>query len=142
MFTKRQRFDYLWKTRGGNRLLTAGVVLVSAAAAGIYSVFSRFIPSIAFHDDRLFHCPGCGGTRMVRCLLAGDWMGAVYYHPLFLAALLAGIVWLIWSFLRTFRKDWKPLRLLVNSRWWLLLPIVLIGFTLIRNTPFYQQYFY
>lgn len=69
-------------------------------------------------------------------------MGAVYYHPLFLAALLAGIVWLIWFFLRTFRKDWKPLRLLVNSRWWLLLPIVLIGFTLIRNTPFYQQYFY
>ena len=78
---------------------------------------------------------------MVRCLLAGDWMGAVYYHPLFWRR-FGGTSGLSGFFLRTFEKDWKPLRLLVNGRWWLLLPIVLIGFTLIRNTPFYQQYFY
>lgn len=65
---KRPRIEYgcfLWNTRGGNRWLTAIAVLFSAGAAVAYRQLSRLLPSFTFHDDRFFHCPGCGGTRML-----------------------------------------------------------------------------
>lgn len=132
----------LWHTRAGNRWLTAIVLLCSAGATAVYERLSRLLPSFAFHDDRFFHCPGCGGTRMLHSLLSGDWSKAFYYHPLFFLCLMAGMTFLGWFFLRTFTKDWKPLDISASSRWWLLIPGILVTFTLLRNTPLYQQFFY
>jgi Protein of unknown function (DUF2752) len=41
---------------------------------------------------RLFHrpCPGCGMTRAVRLLLAGDWRASLHMHPLAIPMLVAG----------------------------------------------------
>lgn len=35
------------------------------------------------HDKRFFHCPTCGATRAIYCLLKFDFKGAFYYHAYF-----------------------------------------------------------
>lgn len=35
------------------------------------------------HDKTLFHCPTCGATRALYCLLTLNFKGAFYYHAYF-----------------------------------------------------------
>lgn len=135
----------VWGTRGGNRLLGVLALLLPVAVAltvrqlhGSVLVF----PPCFFRTLTGLHCPGCGGTRMVAALLAGDLLAALRYNPLFLlggAALAGGLVWFI---LRTFRRGWQPLRLSTKSAWWLLVPAAILLFTVVRNTPWYRGWFY
>lgn len=42
-------------------------------------VYAVGIPCL-FHFATGLYCPGCGATRAVKCLLHGDWSGAVHQN--------------------------------------------------------------
>lgn len=48
------------------------VLIANPLINDIYGSFS--------HDKRFFHCPTCGATRAVYCLLKLDFKSAFYYH--------------------------------------------------------------
>jgi len=52
------------------------------------------------------------------------------------------VPFLLFMLLRTFRKAWKPLALNSNAAWWLLVPLFVAAFFFLRNTAWYQQWFY
>lgn len=56
----------------------------------IISILIRDIsPGCLFRKYTGLSCPGCGGTRAARAMLAGDWLGALKYNFLLpLAALI------------------------------------------------------
>ena len=67
-----------------------------------------------FHKLTGLYCPGCGGTRAVHSLLAGDIPGSIYFHPLVVygvAALLFIIVgWTVRLVRNRTGRDSRPYR--------------------------------
>lgn len=65
----------------------AGWILIAAAFAyaGITKLtgihFLSYYPPCAFRLITGFYCPGCGGTRAVKALLAGDFLSSLRLHP-------------------------------------------------------------
>ncbi len=57
---------------------------------------------------RMFHipCPGCGMTRAVTLLLAGDWRGSLHMHPLALPVLAAGGTFALATVWTTYVYGW------------------------------------
>ena len=137
---------YWWRTRAGSRwraggfLLLAGGLFALGAALG-WSPVGLLAPC-AFQRMTGWRCPACGGTRMLAALLRGDVALAWYYHPALLLAMAAVVVGAVWAFVRTFRKEWRPLSLHVRSRWWLAVPAAVVLFEILRNLPLYQRWFY
>lgn len=58
-----------------------------------------------FHSLTGLYCPGCGGTRAVKCLLRGDLRMSFQYHPLVLYVFFAFFVELILRFIGRNRKN-------------------------------------
>lgn len=59
------------------------------------------LPPCYFHKWTGLYCPGCGGTRAVKELLAGHFGGSFYYHP---AVPFAGILYLCFMVSHTVEK--------------------------------------
>lgn len=141
-----QTASRLWNTRGGNRLLAGGILIAGLLAAGGISLsgirLAGLLPPCLFRQITGLHCPGCGGTRMVESLLHGDVAAAWSYNPLLLTAGVGLAAGLLWFFLRTFRREWTPLRPAADSRWWLTVPLLILLFWVVRNLPFYRAMFY
>ena len=57
---------------------------------------------------RMFHipCPGCGMTRAVTLLVAGDWRGSLHMHPLALPVLAAGATFALATVWTTYVYGW------------------------------------
>ena len=57
---------------------------------------------------RMFHmpCPGCGMTRAVTLLLAGDWRGSLHMHPLALPVIAAGAAFALATVWTTYVYGW------------------------------------
>ena len=133
--------------KAGSRIIGFGLPLLFAAAALLLHVtgFSPvgILPPCAFLIlTGGYRCPGCGATRMMTALFRGDLATAWYYHPLLTILVPAGLVWLLWLGLRTFRKDSRPVSLHAQSLWWLMVPAVLVLFWVVRNTAWYRQWFF
>ncbi len=143
---KRGGFQQLWNTRRGNRLIGFGLPAAAALLLGgmAWTGFNPVgvFPPCIFLRLTGFHCPGCGTTRMAAALLRGDIGAAIYYNPFTLLLGVGGAFGLLWLGLRTFRKNWHPLNLHVQSRWWLLAPLILVLYWVGRNLPAYQSYFF
>lgn len=56
------------------------VFLVLAAAGKIFEIHMK-LPPCLIHKWTGYYCPGCGGTRAVRELLAGHIITSFFYHP-------------------------------------------------------------
>lgn len=88
------------------------------------------------------HCLGCGGTRAFDALLAGDFAGAFYYHPLFFATALAGVLLFTRYAWRAFRGGPPARRKPFGTAKGILLALGLLSFWIVRNLPFYQAVFF
>ena len=69
------------------------IIILRAAIIAFYAACIFFIALILIanplindiyggfsHDKRFFHCPACGATRALYCLLTFNFKGAFYYH--------------------------------------------------------------
>ena len=78
-----------------------GWILIAAvlAYAGITKLtgihFLSYYPPCAFRLITGFYCPGCGGTRAVKALLAGDFLSSVRLHPFVPYTALLGIWFMV-----------------------------------------------
>ncbi len=67
-------------------LIRAAIIVFNAACAAfaIYLIIKNPLENNIYgffaHDKRYFHCPTCGATRAVYCILTGDFKSAFYYH--------------------------------------------------------------
>ena len=91
-----------------------------------------FFPVCMFHRVTGWNCPGCGGLRATHQLLHGHLAAAFQLNPLFVVAIPAGIIFLLWSILKkssgekcSFRPAWL----------WVAL-VVVVAFGIARNLPF------
>ena len=79
-------------------------------------------------------CPACGGLRCVHALTRGDLGTALHDNALVvLAGIFAALVWLRWSY-----WSWRGLRpppFRVGRRWAWAAGIAVLGFAVLRNTP-------
>jgi len=57
---------------------------------------------------RVFHipCPGCGMTRAVTLLLAGDWRASLHMHPLAVPVVAAGATFALATVWTTYVYGW------------------------------------
>lgn len=135
----------LWDTRGGNRVLVGGLLGLTLLLAQLHRLgvpLTGWLPPCPFHLLTGFNCPGCGTTRMLESLVSGEVAGAFFLNPFIFLLMAAAVVFLIWFFFRTFSKSWHPLRIDWKSPFWLVLLIAFLLFGVVRNTPWYQIYFY
>lgn len=77
-------------------LFHIGLVFLAAAFLlwGIYALLLKGrLPQLPCLMYSLFgiYCPGCGGTRALKALLQGNFLTAIWYHPLIpYSAVIAG----------------------------------------------------
>lgn len=72
--------------------LWAACVAISAAAAPLARPLARLLPACAWHAWTGLPCPGCGATRAMLDLVAGDLRGAFAMNPLATAAALGFVL--------------------------------------------------
>lgn len=77
------------------------------------------------------YCPGCGNTRSVQHLLAGDIAGSIKYNPV----PILGIVLLLLAYIELLAGTFnKPLKLVPRSkRFWAVITVCFIIYFVIRN---------
>ncbi|MFI9272400.1 DUF2752 domain-containing protein [Kitasatospora sp. NPDC052896] len=91
-------------------------------------------PTCPFRQATGWWCPGCGGLRCVHALTHGDLTTAC--HDNLLAVVLfavLGVYWLRWAWAAL--TGGPPPRLSLGPGWTVLLVVVLVVFTVVRNLP-------
>ena len=99
------------------------VLLVGIIVMGIVSphtlsgLVGEISPGCVFRRYTGIACPGCGGTRSLRALLAGDIIGAFRYNMLMPFTLLALITEYVRQCIITFthRTDWRNNRFYIRA---------------------------
>lgn len=127
--------DGRWSRVRAPLLLGAGVAAATVAlhlrdphAEGSWGVCPLFAATGIY-------CPGCGGLRAVNDLTNLDLAGAASSNLLFVLAvpfLLVG--WVLWVRARWSGRPMRDLR--QPLRFTLVLGVVLVAFTVVRNLPF------
>lgn len=64
-------------------------------------------PKCDFLSKTGLYCPGCGGTRAVKCLLKGDLIRSFLYHPFVPYCAIMYIVFMVYEFLKKHFKCFK-----------------------------------
>ena len=120
-----------------DELFLIGLIsLAVGTAVGLLYYFRLryFLPRIpCFFSNVLgIYCPGCGGTRAVYALLHGEFMKAVWYHPLVpYGAVTGGGFMLTQGFYRLGFRHIKPWK---YHNWYLYGAMsVLVCYFLIKN---------
>ena len=122
----------------GNVRRRVALLIGAALAAGCALLYffnpagHMFFPVCMFHRVTGWNCPGCGGLRATHQLLHGHLETAFRLNPLFVVAIPAGIIFLLWSILK------KSPRVKISFRpaWlWIALAVV-VAFGVARNLPF------
>ncbi|AUY52182.1 DUF2752 domain-containing protein [Streptomyces sp. CB01881] len=106
---------------------TVYVAAVDPNAPGHY-------PTCPFLTLTGWWCPGCGGLRCVHALTHGDLSGALHDNaPAVLLFAVLAVLWLRWVWAAV-RGGPAP-RLALGARRWVLVALLLLVFTVVRNLP-------
>ncbi len=84
---------------------------------------SWWLPRCMFHELTGLHCPGCGGTRSVWCLLHGKWLLCVRNNVLAMPLLVSCAV--AWLYPEVTRHRWVG---------WSVVAVLFL-FAVLRNIP-------
>lgn len=85
------------------------------------------IPCI-FHIITGYYCPGCGGTRAIRALAHFNIHQAFRYNALIVLLFPFAMIYLIYKYVFKGRKS-------ISNNIWLILLIITILFSILRNIP-------
>ena len=129
--------------------LWLAIVLTALPVLGVAAVkvfgqeaIRRYLPPCMFHLLTGCNCLTCGATRATLALLKGDLLTAVYYNPLYMLFLL----WCVWFYLRLvlslMSRPYRRFSVNLTMRKVILLSAVLLGYVILRNTPFFRAIFY
>jgi hypothetical protein len=90
--------------------LWLGVSLGAAALGAAWIGFSLPRPQCPLHAVTGIPCPGCGTTRMLEALFAGEWSAAFLLNPLACTALAAVAVFDLYALIVLLgrRPRWRP----------------------------------
>lgn len=115
-------------------LIDAALVLAFWAVSKHWVWITNHLGNCVFRQVTGLYCPGCGGTRMVRDLLHGDFFSAPRYNPLlFSLVLYLAVAWILYHVFAFSGRAYY--RAIVNRRaLWLILCVTLV-FALTRNIP-------
>ena len=89
-------------------LVLAGILII-LYLSGID--FGQWLPGCYFYRKYHLYCPGCGGTRAVRSLLAGHPVKSFLYHPVVPYAAGVYVLFLFSNILYRLSLVKKPFRL-------------------------------
>jgi hypothetical protein len=121
-------------------LITFVVVIALLIVARSYERLPLRPPACSFRTLTGLPCLGCGGTRAVRALAAGDVLAALRFHPAVLLGCAVAGIWPLWGFWR-YRKGndvSSPIeqnRKLVRAAWIIGVVLVLNWIYLIKFLP-------
>ena len=126
--------------RVSSRPSISSAISSAVVAAGLWVVYtfppatSRFYPRCGFHVLTGLDCPGCGSTRALHHLLHGRFEEALRFNALLYVIIALAIV----AAPSLFRG--KTPRFM-TTRWlaWTTL-VVLTGWWIVRNLPFYAPF--
>lgn len=126
-------------------LAVAVPIFCAAAAALILWAKERFgISSLPCGIRQLtgFHCVSCGATRATFALLRGDLKTAIWYNPLYIAFLILLIYLYTRLVLSLFVRPYRRYVIKLDWKRGVIISVIVVAFTVIRNLPFYQTVFY
>ena len=99
-------------------VLLLGIIMLGIISPHTLSgLVGELSPGCAFRRHTGIACPGCGGTRSLRALLAGDIVGAFRYNMLMPFTLLALITEYVRQCIITFthHADWRNNRFYIRA---------------------------
>lgn len=120
-------------------LLAAGALGAVGLAQAVFDPFTQHVPLCAVQALTGLECPGCGMTRAVHALLAGDPLLALRCN--LLIVVLIPVVLVLWGrwLVRRWRGDARTpqerLAALPGPRLLLAVGIPVLIFTVLRNLP-------
>lgn len=115
-------------------LINLIVILLAAMSFVLMQIPVRQLPFGDCAMKSLFHlyCPGCGGTRAVKCLFRGDILGCICFYPPIAYSVVLGIYYYIKYFAGLILGGrYKMQKLDLNVFLWLV--AILLAFFIIRN---------
>ena len=122
----------------GSNLRSLGFLLGLMVVARVAMHYQLPLPGCPMRELSGVPCPFCGSTRAFAALAGFDLLAALKLNPLVtLAALVAGVAWMVSAIIGKERVDRVRIRLLASavSKWLLALLLVLNWFYVWRNLP-------
>lgn len=119
------------------KLALVAIALASCLGGYLVYVRSPFLPPCYFREWTGLYCPGCGMTRASNALLHGNLPAAFGFNPLAIVMLPAvlygmGHEMVAWAWQR---PEW---RLRLGSRLSITLALIVIGYGVVRNLPWFD----
>jgi uncharacterized protein DUF2752 len=126
------------------QVATAGLIWLGIAAGAAFLYFfnpasladQAIFPKCPFRLLTGLQCPGCGSTRAFHQLLHGDFLAAFELNPLMVLT-LPFILYGLLGFTRSAITGQPQRRVFIPSFYLWAWLVVMIGFWIFRNTPWY-----
>lgn len=143
----KKSLTFLFKTKKGNMIVSvislSLIVLTFIAFRNLNLKLNGLFPPCYIKSLTGLSCLGCGATRATDELLHGNIIGAFRFNPAYAAAVFILFIYYLRFIYNSFNKNYKPFKfnLLRGKRIYVLL-IILAVFLVVRNLPFYLNWFY